>query len=248
MISLPFAEADEDVLPDGNIALEEIGHGRRGDAQQLLGHGLDQLVGGGDGGRVLAEEHRTIGGEVVIVDPVARVKIHRPGAVVELAVRDDRLLVPVHRVAVVAALDVDVGGHVHQVAHVGGHLAQPVAGDQRHLRMRRHLHQVDMEVQQAGMVHRPGQIAEGGLEHLARLERAGAGRGLAGAQVPHAPGRAVKDRFREDGAQIEVVGMRPVRSAHGVGKGVVPGASGRRSGRAADSGRAAPRSARVPAR
>ena len=182
----PFAEADEDVLPDGNVALEEIGHRRRGNAQHRLGHGLDQLVGGGDGGRVLAEEHRTVGGEMVIVHPVAGVEIHRPGAVVELAVRDDRLLVPVHRVAVVAALDVDVGGHVRQVAHVGAHLAQPVAGDQRRLRMRRHLHQVDVQVQQAGMVHRPGQIAEGGLEHLARLERAGAGRGLAGTQVPHA--------------------------------------------------------------
>ena len=38
------------------------------------------------------------------------------------------------------------------------------------------------------------------------------------------PGRTVEDRFDEDGAQIEVVGMRPVREAHGVGEGVVPGA------------------------
>ena len=113
--------------------------------------------------------------------------------------------------------------------------------------MRRHLHQVDVEVQKAGMVHRPGQIAEGGLEHLARLERAGPGRGLAGTRVPHLPGRTVEDRFCEDAAQIEVVGVRPVHEAHGVGKGVVPG-SGRRWGRAVDSGRAAPRSARVPAR
>ena len=220
----PFAEADEDVLPDGNVALEEIGHGRRGDAQHFLGHGLDQFVGSGDGGRVLAEEHRAVGGEVVIVHPVARIEVHRSGAVVELAVRDDRLLIPVHRVAVVAALHVDVRGHVHQMAHIGGQLAQTVAGYQRRLRMRRHFHQMDVEVQKTGMAHCPGQIAEGGLEHLARLERAGAGRGLAGTQVPHAPGRTVEDRFREDGAQIEVVGMRLVREAHGVGKGVVPGA------------------------
>jgi hypothetical protein len=75
----------------------------------------------------------------------------------------------VHRVAVVAALHVYVGGHVHQVAHVGGQLAQAVAGYQRRLRMRRHFHQVDIEVQKAGMVHRPGQMVEGGLDHLARL-------------------------------------------------------------------------------
>ena len=145
--------------------------------------------GGGDGRRVLAEEHRAVGGEMVVVHAIAGVEIHRPGAVVELAVGDDRLLVPVHRVAVVAALDVDVGGHVHEVAHVGADLAQPVAGEQRRFRVRRHLHQVHVQVQEARMVHRAGQIAEGGLQHLARLERAGAGRGLAGAQVPHAPGR-----------------------------------------------------------
>ena len=34
----------------------------------------------------------------------------------------------------------------------------------------------------------------------------------------------VGDRFREDGAIIEVVGMRLGREARGVGKGVVPGA------------------------
>ena len=245
MISLPFAEADQHVLPDGNVAFEEVGHRRRGDAQHRLGHGLDQLVGRGNGGRVLAEEHRAVGSEVVIVDPVAGVEIHRPGALVELAVRDDRLLVPVHRVAVVAALDVDVGGHVHEVAHVGGQLAQPVAGDQRRLGMRRHLHQVDVQVQQAGMAHRAGQVAESGLEHLARLERAGAGGGLAGAQVPHLPGRTVQDRFDEDGAQVEVVGMRLVRAAHGIGEGVVPGALVLDGVALRDSGRAAPRSARV---
>ena len=137
---------------------------------------------------------------MVIVHSVTRIEVHRPGAVVELTVRDDRLLIPVHRIAVVAALHVYVGGHVHQVPHVGGQLAQAVAGYQRRLGMRRHFHQVDVEVQKAGMVHRPGQIAEGVLENLARLDRAGAGRGLAGTQVPHAPGRTVEDRFCEDGA------------------------------------------------
>src|SRR5208282_825545 len=31
----PFAEAYEDVLPDGNVALEKIGHGGRGGAQHF---------------------------------------------------------------------------------------------------------------------------------------------------------------------------------------------------------------------
>ena len=132
----PFTEADQHVLPDRNVALEEIGHRRRREAQRFLGHRLDQLVGGGDGGRVPAEEHGTVGGEVIIVHSVARIEVQRPGAVVELTVRDDRLLIPVHRVAVVAALHIYVGRHMHQVAHVGGQLAQAVAGYQPHLRMR----------------------------------------------------------------------------------------------------------------
>lgn len=106
----------------------------------------------------------------------------------------------------------------------GGELTQTVAADQRCFRMRRHLHQMDVEVQKTWMVHRPGQIAKCGLKHVAGLDRAGAGRGFAGTQVPHAPGCPVKDRFHKDGAQIEVVGMRLMGAAHGIGKGIVPGA------------------------
>src|SRR5215813_9204125 len=101
-----------------------------------------------------------VGGEVVVVHPVSRIEIHRPGAVVELTVCDDRLLIPVHRVAVVTALHVYVGGHMHQVAHIGGELTQTVSGNQCDFRMRRHFHQMDVEVQKAGMVHRLRQIAE----------------------------------------------------------------------------------------
>ena len=152
------------MLPDGNVALKEIGHRRRGNAQRFLGHRLDQLVSGGDRGRVLAEEHGTVGGEVVVVHPVARIKVHRPGLVVELPVCNNSLLIPVHSVAVVTALHVYVGGHVHQVTHVWGELTQAVARHQRRFRMRRHFHQMNIKVQKPGMVHRPGHIAEGGLE------------------------------------------------------------------------------------
>ncbi len=214
----------QDVLADGHIALEEIGHGWRGDAQQRVGHGLNQLVRGGDGGGVLAKEHRAIGGEVVIVDAVAGVEVHCAGAVIEFAVGDAGFLVPVHRVAIVAALDVDMRRHVHQMAHVRGNLAQPVSGEQRGLRVRRHFHQVDMEVEQAGMVHRAGQVAEGGFEDVAGFQRAGAWRGFAGAQVPHLPRGAVEDCLDKDAAYVEVVGMGLVGAAHGIGEGVVPGA------------------------
>ena len=124
---LPFAEADQHVLLDSNEAFEQVGHRRRGDAQHRLRHGLDQLVGRGNGRRILPEEHRAIRNEMVVVDPVGRVEIQRPSALVVLAVSDGCFLVPQHHVLVVAALDVDVAGHVHEVAHVGGEFAQPVA-------------------------------------------------------------------------------------------------------------------------
>ena len=151
---VPFAETDQDVLADGDVALEEIRHRRRGDPQHRLRHRLDKLVGGGDGGRELAEEHRPVSREMIIVDAIAGIEIHRPGAVVELAVGYDGFLVPVHRVTVMAALDVDMRRHVNEVAHVGREFAQPVAGDQRHFGVRRHLHQMHMQMQQAGMAHR----------------------------------------------------------------------------------------------
>jgi len=54
----PFAEADEDVLPDRNVALEKSAIG--GEAMRSASSGMVSisLVGGVDGGRVLAEERR----------------------------------------------------------------------------------------------------------------------------------------------------------------------------------------------
>ena len=77
-------------------------------------------------------------------------------------------------------------------------------------------------VQQAGMAHGRRQVAKRRFQHFARLGGAGARHGFAGARVPHLPGRAIEDRFDEDGAYIEFVWIRPVRQAHGIGKSVVP--------------------------
>ena len=46
-----------------------------------------------DGRRVLAEEHRAVDHEVMIVDAVERVEVHHAFALDELAVGDDGLLV-----------------------------------------------------------------------------------------------------------------------------------------------------------
>ncbi len=226
--------------PDSDVALEEIRHRRRGNAQEFLRHRLDQLVGGSNRRIVLAQEHRAVGREVIIVYTVARVEIHRPDVVVELTVGDDGLLVPQHRVTIVAALDVDVRRHVGEVAHIGADLAQPIAGDQRRFGMRRHFHQMDVQMQQAGVAHRARQRTERALQHLARFSRSGVGRGVAGALIPHAPRRSVHDRLDEDVAHVEVVWMCLMNQAHRRPATHCSRDADRRSGRAADSERGVP--------
>ncbi len=117
----------------------------------------------------LAEEHRAVELEVVVVAAVERVEVERPLALEELAVGRDRLLVPDDDVVVVAAEHVDVGRHVQQVAGIGHEVAQLVAGAQRAFRVRRHLHEVDVHVQQAGMALASGRLdlAHGPLQHVA---------------------------------------------------------------------------------
>ncbi len=112
--------------------------------------------------------------------------------------------------------------HVDQVACVRHDLAQPVAGPHRLLREGRHLHQVDVEVQQARMVPALRQVAHRAFQHGPRLLGAGALARAAGAQVPHLPGRLVHDRLGEDGDDLQVGRMRPVDLAHRLRIGGVP--------------------------
>ena len=47
-----------------------------------------------------------------------------------------------------------VRGHVNEVASIGHHLAQGVPGFERLFRGRRHFHQVDVKMCEAGVRHR----------------------------------------------------------------------------------------------
>ena len=219
----PLAEAHQHMLLHREIALDEIGHRRRRDAQQFLGRGVDQLLRRGDGRRVLAEEHGAVDDEVMVVAAVHRIDVEGALARQVLAVDHDGLLVVDDDVAIVAAQHVDMGRHVHEMARIGHEVAQPVAGAQRTLRERRHLHQMDVEVQQAGMIPARRDVAEGAFQHLDRLLRAGARRRLAGLEVPHLPRRLVHDRLGIDRAQVEIVRMGAEQLAHLDGEGLVPG-------------------------
>ena len=115
-----------------------------------------------------------------------------------------------------------MGRHVDQVAAVGHQLGQPVAMLQRGLGRGRHLHQVNVHVQQAGMVPRARHGGEGVFQHRLRLQRRGAFGRLARRQVPQQPRRAVHQRLGEDRDDVQIVAVPAMDLAHRVGKRVVP--------------------------
>ena len=113
-----------------------------------------------------------------------------------------------------------------QVAGVRNQVPQLVARGERPLRMRRHLHQVDVHVQQAGM----GRLAPvpapayRRFEHLYGFRRVRALGDRTGLQIPQRPRRAVHDRLGEQRLDVRVVPVLPVHGAHRGGVVVVPGA------------------------
>ena len=108
--------------------------------------------------------------------------------------------------------------HVQQVPGVGDQRAQHVGRAQRLLGVGGHLHQVDVEVEQAGMGHPAGE-AERLLQHPLDLQRARARRRLAGRDVPQLPGREVHHRVGVQRGDVEVVGVARVDAGHRVGVG-----------------------------
>ena len=221
---VPLAEADQHVLVDRHEALQPVGQRRVVGAEEPGRQGLHHLGGGLGGRAVLAQEHRPVRLEVVVVAAVQGVEVRRALVLQVPAVGDDRGVVAGHHVLVVAAQHVDVGGHVDQVPGVGDQVDQRVAGLQGPLGMGRHLHQVDVHVQQAGMAAGAAgvEVGEGGLEDLDGLDGAGAFGRFAGHQVPQRPRGAVHDGLGEQRAHVEVVSVGPVDGPHGVGVGVVP--------------------------
>ena len=102
-------------------------------------------------------------------------------------------------------------------------LAQPVAGPERFLRERRHLHQVHVEVQQAGVIPRRRHRVEGRFQKPHALVGPGAlGRPPRG-QIPHLPRRLVHDRLGEHRADLQILRVGLEHLAHFGGEGLVPG-------------------------
>ena len=213
---LPHSESDESVHLHPAVALQDVGHGRALDAKQGLRKRRDHLVRGLHRGAMLAEEHRPVELEMGVVDARVRVHVERPLACHVLVIGDERGGVAHHDVVIVPALEVDVGRHVVEMARVRHQAVELIARPQRLLRVGRHLHQVDVEVQQTGMgraallFHLP----ERPFEDLLRLQGAGALHRLAGAQIPQLPRRTSHDGVGKEDGDIQIPGPLPVGIAH----------------------------------
>ena len=217
----PFAEAHEYVLLHRQIAFEEIRHRRRRNAQHRLRNRGDQFLGQGDCGLVLAEKHRAVDREVEIVDDVDQVDARIVRISEEPAVGRQRLLVIEQNVIVVPAQHVEMRRHVDEVTGIGDDLAQPVAGPQCYLRKRRHLHQVDIEVQQARVIPCRRDFVESIFQHLPAFLGARSRRRARG-QVPHLPRRLVHQRLGKHRPDFEIVRMGGEDLSHFLCVGLVP--------------------------
>ena len=220
MISRPAPEADEHVQAHRHEALGPVRHRRHLDAQQLLAERRGHLVGRLERRLDLAQEERAVDLEVVVVAAVERVEVERALALQVLAIGLDGPLVPRDDVAVAAAQHVDVRRHVLQVPGVGHEPAQLVGRRQRALRKRRHLHRVEVQVQQPGVRLRRARHAP--LQHGERLERVGALGRLAGLQVPELPRSPADQRLGEQRGHVGIVAELAVGGPHRLGVGVAP--------------------------
>ncbi|CRK33063.1 hypothetical protein BN1708_006007, partial [Verticillium longisporum] len=223
---VPAAKADKHVGTQGEKGLEAVGHGRRGDAQQGRGQGSLEAAAGVEGEGRLAGEEGGVDEKVVVVAAVEGVKVEGPGVGEVALVGGSGARVGLGSGSVGARQDVEVRGHVEEVAGVGDEGAQVVGGREAVFWVGRHFEEVNVEVQQTRVLGaaswrgtgggggRGGcgvRQTEGAVEDGPHLERMGAGR------------VEVHDGVDANGDDVEIVGKLGVDSLHGMGKGEIPG-------------------------
>ena len=222
-MSVPAAEADQHVDPHG-AGSPRASRPSAGSRTRSSSSGMDasSWSAASSAVRGLAEEHRAVDLEVVVVRAVQRVEVHRAGARAGTSRRRRwrrccrRRRAGSRRTARRGARACAAGGRRPAPGRAAGR--RPGG---RLLGRRRHLHQVDVQVQEPGMpVRRRGRARAPGPPSP-RGVRAPCG-GLAGAQVPQLPRGEVHQRVGVEGGDVEVVGGQCVDGAHGVGVGRVP--------------------------
>ena len=90
---------------------------------------------------------------MIIVAAVEGIEIDGTFALQIFFVGDRGLAVAVDHFLVVAAENINVGRHVDEMARIGNEAAQRITGAQGPLGVGRHLHEVDIHVEHAGMLH-----------------------------------------------------------------------------------------------
>ncbi len=125
---LPLAEADVDVHVHRHERFEPVRHRRGFDPQQLCRNRRDQFVRRADRFLIVAEKHRAVELEMVIVGTIGRVEVERALAFEVLAVGHDGVGVVGHDIVILAAEHVDMGRHMLQMPGIRDQPAQPVAG------------------------------------------------------------------------------------------------------------------------
>lgn len=236
---VPAAEADEHVGTQGEKGLEAVGHGRRGDAQQGRGQGGLEAAAGVEGEGRLGGEEGGVDEKVVVVAAVEGVEVEGSGVGEVALVGGGGARVGLGGGSISARQDVEVGGHVEEVAGVGDEGAQVVGGREAVFWVGRHFEEVNVEVQQTRVLGaaswrgtdgdgggRGGcgvRQTEGAVENGLHLECLGAGRRLACLELPHVPGVEVHDGVDVNGDDVEIVGELGMDSLHGMGKGDIPG-------------------------
>ena len=114
----PLTKPDLNVSLHGNVAFQEVRHGRAFQFQQIDRDFVYHFLSSSHGGLVLTEKHRAVYREVVIVDAVSGIKIHTPLSFGDFEISLYAFLVPVQSVAILPALNVDVGRHVDEMSGV----------------------------------------------------------------------------------------------------------------------------------
>ena len=128
-----------------------------------------------------------------------------------------------HRLSIVAAQDINVRCYMLYVASVRREAAQHVRGAQSPFRKRRHLHRMDIHVQNSGMPG-PGifEFPDRRLQNGDRLPGQGVRVRFPGLEVPQFPGCAGDGRLSKESGDIQVPRECGINHPHLIGKLPVP--------------------------
>ena len=115
----PAAEAHQDMWTKTQVAFEVIRHRWTFHAQHLFRSSLGHPLHSTHSRLELAQKHRAVDHEMVIVLAVASINVKRTPLLVELEVGLNRRLIPVHHVLVMPAQNIYVCRHVDQMPCIG---------------------------------------------------------------------------------------------------------------------------------